>query len=119
MRAAPGNSRKRSPRGGRELTKLHRILAVRERQLAACVAALKGVVQFKSAHQSVFVTEVEIVQKMAAAGLVRAHEIQAGKRVRGAKRSAVQQWTPTPAVRAKLLLNDIFGPFGVKGTDDE
>lgn len=115
MTAARRMARKTPPRSGRELNRLHRILSVRERQLAATVAALKGILKFKSARQSVFATEVEQLQKIAVEALAHAHEIQSGK-----KPSAWQLTRSPSLLKAKVELNSLYGKFGLppRGADD-
>lgn len=76
--------RKPVPKGiaeQRAITRTRRQLAIRERQLAACVAALKTILKFESAWQSVFTTEVQHLQRIAADALGHAYEIQSGKKI--------------------------------------
>lgn len=70
-------------RPNKELTRLKAQLTLRERQFGFLCAALKTIVQFKSARLSVFSTEVQELQGMAWAGLILAEQAQLGKDVHG------------------------------------
>lgn len=63
----------------RELSKLKKLLSVRERQLHLAVATLKGIVEFQSATHSVFVSEVRCLQLSALAGLRAMENLQRKK----------------------------------------
>lgn len=85
---------------------LHRMkvqLSMRERQFALVLSALKKIVQFNSAHSSVFQTEVHYLQMIALSGLTEAHELQTGKKV-----ARVQDR------RTKEFMNRLYGRFSMR-----
>lgn len=63
----------------RELHRLKAQLSARERQFAIALKALKKIVEFESAHLSVFETEVHYLQDMARRALMEMHALQMGK----------------------------------------
>lgn len=70
------------PQHNKDLERVRAVLKVREKQFRQAVATLKAIVAFKSAHQSMFVTEVETLQRLALAGLCELSETQSGRKGR-------------------------------------
>jgi hypothetical protein len=66
----------------REQHKLKLRLALRERQFQKAVRALKDIIEFKSAHLSVFETEVHELQRTALQCLCECESLQSGKPLR-------------------------------------
>lgn len=98
---------KRSPNPAkeREIHKLKERLSLRERQFASAVKALKKIVEFRSAHCSVFETEVHQLQREAILCLCELEEIQRGKVGRElAHRKQL--------LMAKILANQAYGRWG-------
>lgn len=81
-----------APRRNAELDRLRKLLSVREKQFQVACQGLKNIVQFESAHLSVFETEVHTLQARALNTLVEMENAQ-----RDTKRRLV-----TPALRRKV-----------------
>jgi len=67
------------PKKERERTRLSGRLSIRERQVHLAARGFKEVLRFKSAHQSVFATEVQQLQRVALKALVEMAEVETGK----------------------------------------
>lgn len=108
---------KRIPRGVREgaRQKLRTILHMRERQFALAVASLKRIVQFESAHLSIFETEVHQLQRIAVQGLCDMEELQRGKK--GKRRSPTSE--KQRRFLAKLARYSLYGKFATPRTEEE
>lgn len=89
----------------REIHKLKERLSVRERQFAAAVKALKKIVEFRSAHCSVFQTEVHHLQRDAILALCELEEIQRGKAGRDLEHRK-------QVLMGKILANEAYGRWG-------
>lgn len=101
------------PRNGktapqRDLHRLKAQLSARERQFAIALKALKKIVEFESAHLSIFETEVFFVQSVAREALMAMHDLQLGKRSRFAG------MPHETVLRIKEQLNQAYGPFGTR-----
>ena len=72
----------RNPKKEREKTRLSGRLSIRERQLRLAIRRLKHILQFESAHQSVFATEAQQLQRLALRALVEMAEVESGKKGR-------------------------------------
>jgi len=93
-------------RPDKEHTKLKTRTALRERQFQIAVRALKNIVEFQSAHLSVFESEVHELQRTALDALCLMETLQRGKGVEVRALSGLNR-----LVYAKRRLNDLYGRF--------
>lgn len=103
--------RKTPPAKSRQDSRTKVLLSVRERQFAIGVRTLKSIVEFKSAHLSVFQTEVHELQRQALQGLLGMENVQRDKPLLPAafkRRNLPKVW-----------LNSLYGRFASPGAQDD
>lgn len=97
----------------REFSRLRARLKIREKQVQLAADALKEILSFESASQSVFASEVQELQRAAFHGLSRMEEMQHGHKLK-----AHTLIDPTirkkMVILAKLRLSQLYGSFTAK-----
>lgn len=96
-----------APMRDKELERIRAVLSVREKQFQCACRVLKHLVEFRSAHLSVFESEVHELQQLALGALCEMENLQGGRKL-----APRQLSDRAKLIYAKTHLSTLYGKWG-------